>query len=64
MRRRDHGRPGMRYLLTTKRYMRARVAEIIVETLESIGLEYPAPGPEELAEFGAARAELVGNSGQ
>ncbi len=47
-----------------KRYMRARVAEIIVETLESIGLEYPAPTPEDLAEFETARAELVGSSGQ
>ncbi len=42
-----------------KRYMRARVAEIVVETLESIGLEYPAPSAEERAEFEAARAELV-----
>ena len=47
-----------------KRYMRARVAEIIVETLESIGLEYPSPTPEERAEFAAARAELVGTSGE
>ena len=43
-----------------KPYMRARVAEIIVETLESIGLEYPSPSSEDRAKFADARAELVG----
>jgi len=41
-----------------KRYMRARVAEIIIATLESIGLEYPEPSDEDRAGFAAARAEL------
>lgn len=41
-----------------KRYMRARVAEIVVETLKSIGLEYPEPSEEEREKFSAARAEL------
>ncbi len=41
-----------------KRYMRARVAETIVETLESIGLRYPVPSAEDLAEFAESRAEL------
>ena len=45
-----------------KPYMRARVAEIIVETLESIGLKYPVPTTEERVAFAEARAELVGNS--
>ncbi len=41
-----------------KPYMRARVADIIIETLESIGLEYPEPTAEDRAEFAKARAEL------
>ena len=41
-----------------KRYMRARVADIVVETLKSIGLEYPEPSEEEREKFSAARAEL------
>ncbi len=45
-----------------KGYMRARVARIIIDTLQSIGLEYPAPSDDDLAEFAAARAELDGNS--
>ncbi len=45
-----------------KGYMRARVANIIIDTLQSIGLEYPVPSDEDLAEFAAARAELDGNS--
>lgn len=45
-----------------KPYMRARVAEIVVETLESIGLEYPEPSEEDRAAFASARAELVGDS--
>ena len=41
-----------------KPYMRARVAEIIIETLQSIGLKYPEPTPEDLAEFESMRSEL------
>jgi len=41
-----------------KPYMRARVANIIVGALQSIGLEYPEPSSEDRAEFAAARKEL------
>jgi len=41
-----------------KLYMQARVAEIIVTALQSIGLEYPEPSAEDRAEFAKARAEL------
>lgn len=41
-----------------KRYMRARVAEIIIRSLRSIGLTYPEPSAEDLQEFAASRAEL------
>ncbi len=41
-----------------KDYMRARVAEIITNSLESIGLSYPQPSAEDLVEFAASRAEL------
>ena len=41
-----------------KPYMRARVADIIIETLQSIGLRYPEPSDEDRAEFTAAREEL------
>jgi len=41
-----------------KGYMRARVAEIIVDALQSIGLHYPQPSDEDRAEFAASRAEL------
>ena len=41
-----------------KPYMRARVAEIIIETLQSIGLKYPEPTPEDLDEFESMRSEL------
>ena len=41
-----------------KDYMRARVAEIITNSLESIGLSYPQPSEEDLVEFAASRAEL------
>jgi hypothetical protein len=40
--------------------MRARVAEILVETLESIGLKYPVPSAEDRIAFAEARAELDG----
>ena len=41
-----------------KLYMQARVAEIIIAALQSIGLEYPEPSAEDRAEFDRARAEL------
>lgn len=41
-----------------KPYMRARVADIIIGTLESIGLKYPQPSAEDRAEFAEARKEL------
>ena len=41
-----------------KGYMRARVAEIIVDALQSIGLRYPQPSDKDRAEFAASRAEL------
>ena len=41
-----------------KPYMQARVAEIIIDTLQNIGLKYPEPSDEDRAEFAAARAEL------
>jgi PPK2 family polyphosphate:nucleotide phosphotransferase len=41
-----------------KPYMQARVAEIIIDTLQNIGLEYPEPSDEDREEFAAARAEL------
>jgi len=41
-----------------KDYMRARVAEIITNSLESIGLSYPQPSEDDLLEFAESRAEL------
>ncbi len=41
-----------------KPYMRARVAEIIIDALQGIGLEYPEPSDEERAEFELMRKEL------
>jgi len=41
-----------------KPYMRARVADIIIDALQSIGLEYPEPSEEDRADFAAARNEL------
>jgi PPK2 family polyphosphate:nucleotide phosphotransferase len=41
-----------------KPYMRARVADIIIDALCSIGLEYPEPSDEERAEFAESRKEL------
>jgi PPK2 family polyphosphate:nucleotide phosphotransferase len=43
----------------SKSYMRARVADIIIDTLKSIGLKYPEPSDKDRAEFADARAELV-----
>ena len=42
-----------------KSYMRSRVAEIICDSLQSIGLTYPEPSDADRAEFAAARAELL-----
>jgi len=41
-----------------KRYMQARVAGIIVDALQNIGLRYPEPSVEDREEFAASRAEL------
>jgi PPK2 family polyphosphate:nucleotide phosphotransferase len=41
-----------------KPYMQARVAEIIIDALQSIGLKYPEPTDEDRAEFSEARKEL------
>ena len=41
-----------------KPYMRARVADTIIDALESIGLSYPEPSAEDRAEFAEARKEL------
>lgn len=41
-----------------KPYMRARVADIIISTLQSIGLRYPQPSDDDRAVYAAARAEL------
>jgi PPK2 family polyphosphate:nucleotide phosphotransferase len=41
-----------------KRYMQARVAEIIIDALQSIGLQYPEPSAKDRAEFDKSRAEL------
>ena len=41
-----------------KPYMQARVAETIINALQSIGLRYPEPSAGDRAEFAAARAEL------
>ncbi|MDJ0909735.1 MAG: polyphosphate kinase 2 family protein [Woeseiaceae bacterium] len=43
-----------------KRYMRARVAEVLIATLRSIGLRYPEPSAEDLEVFAEARRELEG----
>jgi len=42
-----------------KSYMRARVADIIIDALQSIGLRYPQPSDKDRAEFAEARTELV-----
>lgn len=41
-----------------KSYMRARVSDIIIDALQSIGLKYPEPSAEERAEYAESRAEL------
>jgi PPK2 family polyphosphate:nucleotide phosphotransferase len=42
-----------------KRYMQARVAEVIIGALEGIGLRYPEPSDADRAEFEESRAELT-----
>jgi len=42
-----------------KPYMRARVSDIIINTLQSIGLRYPEPTEEQSAEFDKSRRELM-----
>ena len=42
----------------SKPFTRARVANIIVEALESLGLKYPEPSDEDRAEFDASRKAL------
>ncbi|MGI9236377.1 MAG: PPK2 family polyphosphate kinase [Woeseiaceae bacterium] len=46
-----------------KSYMRARVADIIIDTLQSIGLKYPVPSADDLQEFAASRTELMAEDG-
>ncbi len=43
----------------SKPYMRARVAEIIISALQSIGLKYPQPSAGDRSEYAEARAELT-----
>lgn len=45
-----------------KPYMRARVAEIVIESLRGIGLRYPVPTEDDYAEFAQARSELESES--
>ena len=45
-----------------KPYMRATIAEIIVDALDGLGLEYPRPSPEDLAQFDHCRALLTGKT--
>jgi PPK2 family polyphosphate:nucleotide phosphotransferase len=48
----------------SKPYMRARVAEIIVDALAAIDLAYPRPSEEDMQSFEEARIELAGPDGQ
>ena len=48
----------------SKPYMRARVAEIIVQTLSRIDLAYPQPSDEQRKEFESARKILSGPAGK
>jgi polyphosphate kinase 2 (PPK2 family) len=41
-----------------KTYMRARVADILIDAMQSIGLRYPELSAEDRAEFAEARKEL------
>jgi len=42
-----------------KRYMQARVADIIIRALQGIGLRYPEPSTKDRSEFANSRAELT-----
>lgn len=46
-----------------KPYMRAAVAEIIVDALTGLGLEYPRPDEAEMEKFAESRASLLENGG-
>ena len=46
-----------------KSYMQARVADIIIATLQSIGLSYPEPTDKDREEFMRSRAELAAEDG-
>jgi len=52
--------PGYAIPADDKPYMRARVADIIIDAMQSIGLQYPKPAAEDQAEFAEARKELCG----
>jgi PPK2 family polyphosphate:nucleotide phosphotransferase len=43
----------------SKSFMRATVAGLIVSAMKSIGLRYPEPDPDDVAEFDGCRAELT-----
>jgi len=47
-----------------KPYMRATIAEIIVDALDSIGLEYPRPSDEVRAQFDSCREILTARGGK
>lgn len=47
-----------------KRFMRAKIAGIIVEALESVGLRYPVASEEDRAKFDDSRLALTGPTGQ
>ena len=46
-----------------KPYMRAAVADIIVRTMEGLGLKYPKPAKAERERFGAIRKQLEAEQG-
>lgn len=48
----------------SKPFTRARVANIIVAALESLGIKYPEPSKEDRAEFDECRAALTDTNGQ
>jgi PPK2 family polyphosphate:nucleotide phosphotransferase len=48
----------------SKPYMRARVAEVIVDALSGLGLAYPQPSAEEMEQFEEARMHLSGPDGE
>jgi PPK2 family polyphosphate:nucleotide phosphotransferase len=48
----------------SKAYMRATIAEIVVEALANLGLEYPKPDPEDRAQFDIYRKQLSRPNGK